>query len=70
MRLRKLLLMTLTDAALVTTQSHAHDAWLAVKWDANKNSVLISALIAERFPDGKLIKAWSRFVEGSAYSKS
>lgn len=51
----------------VTVQGYAHDAWLAAQWNANKTQVLISALIAEKFPDGEAIRDWSRFSDPVAH---
>jgi hypothetical protein len=52
---------------LMATQSFAHDAWLAAKWNSSKTSILISPLVAEKFPDGQPIKDWSRFIDPSVY---
>lgn len=45
----------------------AHDAWLAAKWNKDKTKILISALVAEHFPNGDPIKGLQRFVDPRAY---
>lgn len=45
----------------------AHDAWLAARWNKDKTQVLISALVAEHFPNGDPIKGLQRFVEPRAH---
>jgi hypothetical protein len=52
----------------ISIPAFAHDAWLAAKWNTNKTRVLISALVAEKFPNGQPIKDWSRFIDPSAHT--
>ena len=52
---------------LVTLSAHAHDAWLAAKWNKDKTRITISALVAEHFPHGEPIKGVDRFVGPRAY---
>lgn len=65
---QRLFLMFSAAIVLMATQSFAHDAWLAAKWNSTKTRVLISPLVAEKFPDGQAIKDWSRFVDPAAYT--
>lgn len=63
----KILILTLWLLASVSAVQ-AHDAWLAAKWNSSKTGILISPLVAEKFPDGQPIKDWSRFVDPAAYA--
>lgn len=68
MKSRKLLSMIFPAVVLMVSQSNAHDAWLAAKWNTGKNHVLITALVAEKFPDGQPIKGLSRFIDPVVYT--
>jgi len=57
----------MAGALFFFTEAFAHDAWLAAKWNANKTRVLVSALIAAKFPKGDAIKDWSRFIDPTVY---
>lgn len=50
-----------------TAAAQAHDAWLAAKWNNDKSRILISALVAEHFPNGNPIKGMQRYVDPRAY---
>ncbi len=60
---------TLCILAMLVSASRvlAHDAWLAPRWNTDKTQVLISALVAEHFPNGEPIKGLQRFVEPRAH---
>lgn len=66
--MKKPSLFLLLFAFLASTSStFAHDAWLAAKWNKEKNRIVISALVAEQFPNGDPIKGLQRFVEPRAH---
>ncbi len=67
MKSPRLLSMTLAATTLITAQGYAHDAWLAAKWNKDKTQILISALVAEHFPQGEPIKGLQRFLDPRAY---
>lgn len=46
---------------------YAHDAWLEAKWDKTKTRVILTALVAEAFPDGEAIKDKTRFADLRVY---
>lgn len=60
---------TLCFLAMLVSASRvlAHDAWLAPRWNTDKTRGQISALVAEHFPDGEVIKDLKRFVDPQAH---